>query len=90
MSIRYSYALPTPGFPSWPSEPSFLRRREDAFARERRIFGGGFDDDGGDGDDDDGRDDNDVAMKRGMLDVVLGLFDGLDYEDEEFGFHGRI
>lgn len=46
------------------------RRAEDACARERRIFGSCEGGSGGD------------ELKKGMLDVVLGLFDGLDYDDE--------
>ncbi len=45
------------------------RSAEDAVSRERRIFGGV------DGD-------SEATDLRGrMLDVVLGLFDGIDYDD---------
>lgn len=47
-----------------------LLREESAESRERRIFGG---------------EDSDTASAKAlsgpMLDVVLGLFDGLDYDD---------
>lgn len=37
----------------------------------------------GDGEGSEGEDEE--ALKAPMLDVVLSLFDGLDYEDEDFG-----
>lgn len=46
-----------------------LSREEDSLARDLRIFGGD-------------RDEASTTDLRGpMLDVVLGLFDGLDYDD---------
>ena len=44
-------------------------KREDARARDMRIFGGWGDEPELD------------ELKKPMLDVVLGLFDGLDYDD---------
>lgn len=85
MSVRYSYIQPDTPLPLYGRRDG-RPRGEDLDARERRIFGGlnhddqGFDDYGLDGEDDD------AEMKKGMLDVVLGLFDGLDYDDEDFGF----
>lgn len=86
MSVRYSYIQPAAATLS-PHDlhdaSGWRTRSEDLDARERRIFGGvdhnciGDYDWSGNGDDDD-------AMKKGMLDVVLGLFDGLDYDDEAF------
>ena len=45
-------------------------KREEAAAREKRIFGG--------------CEHEDEGLKAPMLDVVLGLFDGLDYDDDAF------
>lgn len=44
--------------------------REDLTERDMRIFGGSRGESGGD------------ELKAPMLDVVLGLFDGLDYDDD--------
>ena len=48
------------------------RIREDNESRDRRFFGGTTDDD---------EDDDAPDLRGAMLDVVLGLFDGIDYED---------
>ena len=44
-------------------------RREDSFSRDIRIFGGVEDEQSA------------TDLRGPMLDVVLGLFDGLDYDD---------
>ncbi len=46
--------------------------RESVGARDRRIFGGG---------DAAEQAENDMDLRGPMLEVVLGLFDGLDYEE---------
>lgn len=53
--------------------PCSSGRREGLWERDRRIFGGG---EGGSEEEEDG-------LKAPMLDVVLGLFDGLDYDDDD-------
>lgn len=53
--------------------------REGVFEREMRIFGGDGRDGHGDGDGDgEGTED----LRAPMLEVVFGLFDGLDYDDD--------
>lgn len=75
MSIRYSYASPkqtTFRHPSgiYRSVPTNCRDREDdARSRDLRIFGG----EEGESEESD--------LRGPMLDVVLGLFDGVDYDD---------
>ncbi|KAF2158680.1 hypothetical protein M409DRAFT_61461 [Zasmidium cellare ATCC 36951] len=54
----------------WSTNLPRLLRQESAESRERRIFGG-----------EDGDTASAKALKGAMLDVVLGLFDGVDYED---------
>lgn len=84
MSVRYSYA---PSFPQLkqlprkdqtvdsstnsisPANSKYIR--EDATSRDLRVFGGVPEDQ------------HELADLRGpMLDVVLGLFNGIDYDDE--------
>lgn len=81
MSIRYSYnqALPSNGIilsrrlgphTSVSSLSHTPASQEDSCERDRRIFGG-----------EEGE--SEVSDLRGpMLDVVLGLFNGVDYDDE--------
>lgn len=79
VSINYSCtqpSLPSGRKPAGNVQYHAWRKREDACARERRIFGSC---EGGSGGDGEGESE---AIKKGMLDVVLGLFDGLDYDDE--------
>lgn len=77
MSIRYSYIPATRlSYPSVvPSCPSKQNAwSEDAATRDIRIFGGSAED----GDDES---EQEVDLRGRMLDVVLGLFDGIDYDD---------
>lgn len=76
MSVRYSYACDS-CYQSIPARKAYhsalwqsSKTREGLWEREKRIFGGSGDE--GDGED----------LKAPMLDVVLGLFDGLDYDDD--------
>jgi hypothetical protein len=78
MSIRYSYAPSRPSFSrstsyTTTSSKSMSRyREEDAQSRDRRIFGGV-----------EGEQES-TDLRGQMLDVVLGLFDGVDYDDSTF------
>ena len=61
--------MPSLSFTSRSSSLSSKSSQEDARLRDVRIFGG---------------DENEIDatdLKGPMLDVVLGLFDGLDYDD---------
>jgi hypothetical protein len=76
ISMRYSYAAPSTYTPSTqmfrPSSPCSSvssTPHEDALSRDLRIFGG-VEDEG-----------SETDLRAQMLDVVLGLFDGLDYDD---------
>ena len=86
MSVRYSYAPPIPQIKqTTPADPqlhaaqkkSIPSKRpnciqEDPMSRDFRVFGGLPDDQ------------LEASDLRGrMLDVVLGLFDGIDYDDEK-------
>lgn len=78
MSVRYSYASPRSRSDQSSSDTDSstcssqsLAREEDPLSRDLRIFGGGMEDEAGATD-----------LRGPMLDVVLGLFDGLDYDDE--------
>lgn len=65
----------------WHSQTSFsapplpatmmMTRHESATARDRRLFGGEDDDTA-----------SALDLRGPMLDVVLGLFDGIDYDDD--------
>jgi hypothetical protein len=83
MSVRYSYVPPfaqPKQFSRRPKSDEFAYptstadsdcRREDAYSRDLRVFGGLPEDQ------------HELSDLRGpMLDVVLGLFDGIDYDDE--------
>ena len=97
MSVRYSYvcepaswraphpqSMPAGRGKAWHLTPQlqssstlsgqrvYQRKREDLWERELRIFGGSEDESESVGED----------LKAPMLDVVLGLFDGLDYDDD--------
>ena len=83
MSVRYSYAqaqpLPQHSLPrtsdftsGWNSKPysRSARKQEDAVSRDLRIFGGL-----------EGEPELSSDLRGPMLDVVLGLFNGMDYDD---------
>ena len=57
----------------WDPPMPALKRLESDNSRDRRIFGG---------DDDDSQSARD--LRGPMLDVVLGLFNGIDYDDSPF------
>jgi hypothetical protein len=61
--------FPGPSFPV-AIQPKLLQEEESAASRDRRIFGG---------DDDETR--SALELRGPMLDVVLGLFNGIDYDD---------
>ena len=74
MSVRHSYAQQTS--PSLARTISNNRRfseaeSENAFTRDLRVFGGVLEDEIESSD-----------LRGPMLDVVLGLFDGIDYDDD--------
>lgn len=85
MSIRYSYAQIQPQSQQTVSKSQILKssrspmspakpncRPEDAVSRDLRVFGGVPEDQ------------YELSDLRGpMLDVVLGLFNGIDYNDEK-------
>lgn len=78
MSVRYSYAgemLPSSVGRKNCRQLVPLRQFESIRERERRIFGGN--------DLEEDREDDEGLLKAGMLDVVLRLFHGVDYDDDD-------
>ncbi|KAK5163448.1 uncharacterized protein LTR77_010630 [Saxophila tyrrhenica] len=85
MSMGYSYLTPSTTTTSTPTPTAYQIskaerstcthsnpfKKEDPSTRDLRIFGGTEDE----------RNANATDLRGAMLDVVLGLFDGVDYDD---------